>query len=633
MLTEEELRGGFNLGEWEVLPGKGILRCGDQEICPEPKVFGVLMSLARRDTDVVTKQELIDDVWDGRDTADEPIARCVTILRKHLDDRQRPHRLVETVQRRGYRLIQKIQLHQPLVSEATSVSVTEPGPSKHWWTIVAAVLVLGFGAIIAYISSPPDLPPVRSIAVMPFTNLSGNADDEYLVSGFKESLVTTLQILPEYRVKNARLAYPGKEDDEIARLLAVESLLYGTLQRNGDELKISYRISKNGEVTHSGVVEGGVVALFQLQESVAERVRDDLVGKSAQTLIKSRPSDSDAYDSYMRGIFALEHRGDSGNLESAINLFLDAIRLDKNYGPSYLALATVYSLLPNYRGAPPEEMDRLALETIEKGIAADPKIEDAAGAIYGYVYHKQKRWEESEAAFLRAVNADVVDSNAFNWYSRMLASVGRLEEALAQSLAGLEIDPSSAVLNSRTAMSYAWLMETQKALAYYERANALGGSGTTHVLGNAFILIQVGRIQQAQDLAMNALKAGRADTSWVVPVFDAFGDPGDPSKASSALDAMNHASATGPVPPVVELLVRALLGDVDGAMRIAELLEQPGEAFEMDLLFIPELRELREHPDFMPLMDRLGITRYWRSKGCVWKSDRVSCATNKSPKR
>jgi hypothetical protein len=76
---------------------------------------------------------------------------------------------------------------------------------------------------------------------------------------------------------------------------------------------------------------------------------------------------------------------------------------------------------------------------------------------------------------------------------------------------------------------------------------------------------------------------------------------------------------------VVELIARALLGDVDGAMRIAELLEQPGEAFEMDLLFIPELRALREHPGFMPLLDRLGITRYWRSKGCVWGNDRVNC--------
>lgn len=459
---------------------------------------------------------------------------------------------------------------------------------------------------------------------MPFANLSGDASDEYLVRGFKEELLTTLQGIPDYAVKNSRLTYE-KEDDEIAKLLGVVNLLYGAIQKSGDVLKISYRISRHGEVIHGGAVEGRIDEFFQLQELVAGRVREYLVGKFAQTLIKSRPSDSDAYDSYMRGMFALENRGNAGNLENAIDLFQEAIRLDEKYGPSYLGLATAYALLPNYRGAPPEEMDRLALETIEVGIKADPKIADAAGAIYGYVYHKQKRWEDSETAFLRAVNADVVDSNAFNWYSRMLASVGRLDESLAQSLAGLEIDPSSPVLNSRTAMSHAWLMETQKALEYYARANDLGWSGSTHLLSYAFILIQTGQIEKARELAFSAIDSAGADNSWVAPVFDAFADP---KKAPVALDAINRSSARGQVAPVVELTARALLGDVGGAMRIAELLEQPGEAFEMDLLFIPELRELRKHPDFMPLMNRLGITRYWRSKGCAWDSDRVKCGVS-----
>jgi len=356
-------------------------------------------------------------------------------------------------------------------------------------------------------------------------------------------------------------------------------------------------------------------------------VRDDLVGKSIQMLIKSRPSDSQAYDSYMRGMYALEHRGSPGNLENAIDLFQNAIRLDANYGPSYLALATVYTLLPYYRNAPLDEMDRLALETVEMGVAADPIIADAAGAIYGYVYHKQKRWEESEAAFLRAVNAEVVDSNAFNWYSRMLASVGRLDDSLTLILSALEIDPSSPVINSRTAMSYAWVGDVAKAQEFYERANALGWRGPIHILGYAFILIQTGQIRQAQELAMATVQEMGASTDWVKPVFDAFANP---SKSGAALEALNAVAAREPVAPVIELTVRGMLGDLDGAMRIAERLEEPGEVFQMDMLFIPELKALRRHPGFMPLMERLGISAYWKSKGCVWKDDHVNCESGQT---
>jgi DNA-binding winged helix-turn-helix (wHTH) protein/TolB-like protein/Tfp pilus assembly protein PilF len=628
MPTEEQLQGGFNLGDWEVLPGHGELRRGDEVKRPEPKQFVVLMALARRGTNLVTKQELIDEVWGGRPTADEPITRCVSQLRGHLDDRQTPHLLIETLQRRGYRLKQSVELHNPPEPEVALATAPKPHPSLRLWKLGAVTLAVGFIAIASYTWIKPliDPPPARSIAVMPFQNLSGAASDEYLVLGFKEELVQILQNIDTYTVKNGRINYE-KEDDAVADLLGVENLLFGTLRRSGDDLKITYRISRGGDVVHGGEIEGSMPDVFALQEALAILVRENLVGKSAQTLIKSRPSDSDAYDSYMRGMFALEHRGDPGNLEKAAELFENAIRLDDSYGPSYLALATVFPLLPNYRGAPPEEMDRLALETINKGIAADPAIEDVAGAIFGYVYHKQKRWEESEAAFLQAINADVVDSNAFNWYSRMLASVGRLDASLAQALAGLEIDPSSTFLNSRVAMSYTWLEKNEEALKYYERANAFGWNGSTHVLSYAFILIQTGQFEKARNLAMGVVQMAEKSTGWIGPVFDAFSNQTQ-ANAISAIEAVNNVSAVEPIDPRVEFTVRTMLGDLDGAMRIAQLLEQPGETFEIELLFIPQLKDFRRHPDFMPLMNRLGITQYWHSRGCVWNSDRVNCPSD-----
>jgi DNA-binding winged helix-turn-helix (wHTH) protein/tetratricopeptide (TPR) repeat protein len=570
MLTEEELQDGFRIGDWEVLPGKGVLRRGDHENKPEPKVFAVLMALAKRDTNLVTKQELIDEVWDGRAMSDEPITRCISQLRKSLDDHS-PYHYVENVQRRGYRLMREVKLEAP------------------WWSslifkqAVLAVLAIGFIAVMVWKIFDSNDPPVtrappRSIAVMPFMNISGDSADEYLVLGFKAELVQILQGLDDYTVKSIRGNHDGKELDEIAREFGVARLLLGSLRRSGNDLRITFQIWKDGAATDGDDIEGDVQNLFPLQESLAVMVRDDLVGKSAQILIKSRPSDSAAYGSYLAGMYALEHRGDPGNLEKAIDLFNTAIRLDEEYGPSYLALATVYTLMSTYRDKPVDEMDRLARETIDAGVTADSAIADAAGAIYGYLYKNQKQWAEAEDAYQRAINAAAVDSNAFNWYSRMLASVGRLDDSLALILKALEIDPSSAVVNSRTAMSYAWLGMNNEALEYFERANDLGWSGSTHILGYAFMLIQSGRMQEAEDLG-----------------------------------------------PLIELTARSILGDLDGAMRIAELLEAPGEIFEMDMLFIPELAALRQHPDFMPLLDRLGVTAYWSGMDCTWNGNRVTC--------
>jgi len=617
MPTDEELHGGFNLGEWEVLPDQGVIRRDGTEVRPEPQTWRVLMVLAKYDGKLVTKENLVDEVWDGRAVADDPINRAIREVRKSLGDSAHNPTYVETLHKRGYRLLVPVELHN---AKEDGPVVVEPGPGARLWKFGAIVLVLGIVAYIVW--SPP--PPDRSIAVMPFQNLSGQQSDEYVVSGFKVVLVQALHGIEDYKIKIGP-SDNDKEPDVIAALLDVESVLSGAMQRNGNLLRVNYVISTHGEVAHSGNVDGTADDLFALQQKLANKVRGDLGDKLLPELIKTYQPDTVAYDSYMRGMFALEHRGDPGKFESAIELFEKAIDLDENYGPSYLALATVYSLLPTYRDASPEEMDLLALQTIKKGIAVDPTIEDAAGAIYGYVYHKQKRWRESETAYLRAINAGVIDPNAFNWYSRMLASVGRLDASLAQALAGLEIDPSSPSLNSRVAMSYSWLEENQEALKYYERANALGWNGTTHILSYAFILIQTGEIQKAKDHAMDAMqKAGKSE-DWVGPVFEAFGDFGDRTKASAALEALNKVSAVESINPRVEITVRAIFGDLDGAMRVAKLLEKPGEDFEMDLLFIRQLKALRRHPDFMPLMDKLGITGYWQSKGCTWDGDRVTC--------
>jgi len=373
-------------------------------------------------------------------------------------------------------------------------------------------------------------------------------------------------------------------------------------------------------------VAGNSSDLFELQEQLSRSVRSSLGGTLTPVLLDGHRPHSEAFDSYMRGRYALEYRGEPGNLEAAIELFETAIDADPKYGPSYLGLATAYALMPDYRrtsqSRSPSYWNDKALATVAKGVERDPVIEDAAGAIYGFVFHKEKRWQESERAHLRAVNAAVVDSNAFNWYSRMLASVGLMDDALEMALRAVEIDPTSAVINSRIAINYTWLQNRQKAHEYFERSNELGAAGVNHLLAYAFLLSRDGNLEQARSVTMEGMKKSDQRTDWVDPVFAALADA---ANIPTALRALDDAAADGDLAPQIELTVRTLFGDIDGAMDIAVRLEEPGEYFEMDLLYIPELIALRQHPDFMPLLDRLGVIDYWQSRGCTWSDDKVHC--------
>ena len=638
MPTIEELNGGFNLGDWEVLPLKGVLRRGDEEIRPMPKVFAVLLALAKRGGNLITRDELVDEVWEGKAFSDEPIQQAIALLRKHFQDK-RPYEYIETLHRRGYRLLKRVELHQQPDTLDAEPATDDPGSLRLWKTVAALVFV-GFVAIVIYniaiVNSPPPEPLERSLAILPIENLSGDDANDYIVDGIKNTLAYRLSEIPDFTIKNVRMGYDGDLAD-IAKRLNVSHVLTGMTQLENGALKTTYEISRgtDGAITSSGEVSGHLEGLFALQERLAEAVRADLTGTETPQLITRKEPDSVAYNSYMRGIYKLEHRYEPGNLEAAIELFNKSIHLDQAYGPAYLALATAYALKPDMPENRVADLDEsqdlveatmdLAIATIEKGIEADESIRDAAGAIYGYYYHKRNNWMESEAAYQRAIGAAYVDSNVFNWYSRMLASVGRLDDALAVALQAENIDPDNAVAISRIAIAYTWVGQDEMADEYFRRTDDLDHASPSYLYAHSFLPIRGQHWEEATDLIANGLEEAGLPTDWVAPYFAGLADP---SKRTEAIQALDTAAAEGHIPRDVEFCARAVIGDTDGAMRFAMDLDQYGEIFEMDLLFIPEMRPLRQHEDFMPLLQRLGVVDYWDAMGCHWTGDRVHCQDN-----
>jgi len=634
VLAKSELKKGFKIGDWEVSPGQGVMRKGEHEERPEPMVFEVLIALASRDGELVTRQELIDEIWDGRPTSDEPINRCLSQLRGHLGDREKPYRYIKTLTRRGYRLNHKVELLEPTPVSNEQVARVDRGrkQSRLWMMVGAVVAAVAIATVISGRLGPNggDLGSdgqVRSIAVLPFDNLSGSEDIIYVVRGFKEELVQTLHNIPDFDVINGKRKYPNTEVADIAKILGVDAVLFGALQLDQDTLKVNYQVARayDGINLSSGSVTGQRADLFALQGRLAVMVRDDLVGKSSQQLISaSRNPNSDAYDRYMRGLDSLEHRGRwrTENLETAIELFEEAIRLDPDFGRAYLSLASAYALLPDYRNAPLTEMLDLALATVEKGIAADSRITDAAGEVIGFVHHKRRQWAQAEQAYIHATTAKVVNTNAFNWYSLMLADVGRLGDALEQALIAKELDPSSVVINTRLGMLYTWLGNSEKAHEYLDRASQLDASWEMYALGKTLLLAREGRLDEAKSLFSDGVSMAGGNTEWILSFFAALDDS---SLMETALTAIDVAFSDPEMDPRINVIVRTALGDVDGAMQVAMSLASSDVFFEMDFLFTPELLPLRQHPEFPALMQSLGIQSYWDDNGCVWLDDSISC--------
>ncbi|MCH7821758.1 MAG: winged helix-turn-helix domain-containing protein [Proteobacteria bacterium] len=625
MPTDEELQKGFDIGDWEVLPARGELRCGDSVVKPEPKVMAVLLSLARRDGDLVTRDQLVDEVWGGRAMPDDPINRCLSQLRGHLDDQAKPYQYIETLTKRGYCLLQDVRLKEP--AELAPVARGQRAQRRGMYWGIAAVVAVVIISVLVF----PRPPKIGSIGVLPFENLSGDPADQYLVDGFKMELVKTLSNIPDFLVKSGRVSYPGLEVTEIARELDVESVFSGAMQRDGDMLKVNYEVARgdDGKIKSSGSITVSFEDIFDGQEKLAVTVRNDLLGESKRQLISSsRPESFDGYDRYMRGLYAFENRDQTHNLEAAIRLFRETIELDSQFGPAYLALSMSYLLLPDYallagtREAPLAETHAMAITVVEQGISVDESIRDAANTIYGFVYQKQRNWSLAEQAYQRATRAQTVESTAFLWYSLMLANVGRLDDALQQALAAQRIDPSLAVINSRVALAYAWLDDNDNASEFFTRTKGLDWTGASHLLSHALFLRRQGRVDEAGQAIIEGLAMAGGQADWTAAVIAGLSDP---KQVETSLAALDRAAIDQSVNLRVEVVFRTLLGDIDGAMRVANRLTDPEQSIELDFLFLPDLLPIQQHPGFLSLMDDLGIARYWDETGCIWQDFAVKC--------
>jgi len=625
MPTYTDLRKGFRLEQWEVLPDRGLLRNGEIGEHLEPKMVDVLVLLAVHSGEVVSKEQLIESVWDGRAQSDEPLNRCVSMLRKKLGDDSSNPTFIETIPRRGYRL--KAPVITPEKTQEDSTTARWP----YWLTLGAGALAVLLILSLVWPRAGSDTPvgvgtdePMSSVAVFPFQ--CPGATEEYLCFGFSEALTSTLLHAEGIKVVRIRTPFPDQEShQEVARRLGVDGLLNGSVQRMGDELRIAAELidGRNGFVSFSDTLDGSVEDIFRLQEQVATIVSQSIGADSGYPLhAASEPSSFEAFEAYARGQYQFEIR-DRASVEESIDLFEETIRLDPMFGPAYLRLAYAYVLLPQRDPSlDADAMYELASATTNAGIMTDPSIAEPAGTVFGFIHHKRCEWLQATEAFETAVTADTVYPTAHHWYSELLASVGRLDESLYHARRAYELDPDSAVIISRLAIANFWVDELEQAGRYFAVVDKMKLEVPINDLAAALYLLRKGQIKEAIVVTKSGLAKNNLNGDWVEPVYAGLENP---EFLQQSHGLVSRLEADELLPSYVLMTLWALLGDADRAMQSAMATEDFGRSYVAEILYIEQLRILREHADFPLLLEKNGLIQYWSEVGCEWIDDAVQC--------
>ncbi|MFQ6007019.1 MAG: winged helix-turn-helix domain-containing tetratricopeptide repeat protein [Woeseia sp.] len=622
MASYTDLRKGFELGGWQVLPDLGVIRQGETEEHLEPMVMDVLVLLASAQGDVVTTDQIVDTVWSGRPTSPETIVQKIKVLRDKLGDDPKDPKYIQTRHKIGYRIVCQVTLPEIVEPESPRAFF----PAYLWPVVGGALAIVVIAVVVLSIRSSeiPDLQSVDSVAVCPFENMSSNAN-QYFVDGFREQLVTALYRVPKLRVIKASCVAEKTPADEI-----IDSMVTGSVLQAGGRVRISaHLLTNNGVTLWSESIDGAaeeVEEVFGLHERVANRVRDAILGESdIKVTASSRPASFKAYDLYLLGASAFSKRSEP-ELNRAVQLFSDAIELDPNFGPAYLGLANSYVLLADYPSTDVQEMYEKAINTANKGAELDREIRNSVGTLYGFVATKNFNWAEAASAFETAISSTTVYPTSHHWYSRFLANVGLLEKSLEHAKIARELDTASPILNARLGVAYHWLNDSDNADKYYSIAADQQVGSWIHNLSYTLFLIRERRIDEARQKAKEALMSYGQSTDWVDSVFDGFANLAEAGPISATLESVDAAVASGELPLNIALSLWALLGQGDKAMEAAwSFLHDSGEYFEVEIIYLDEFRVLREHEEFPELLDALGLTAYWDSIGCHWDGARVAC--------
>jgi len=458
----------FQIGPWVAKPSLNTLSLNGKTIHIEPKVMEVLVCLADEGGETISKEKLLETVWPGTFVTDDVLTRCISELRRVFEDNPKKSRFIQTIPKRGYRLIPPVGLigqspQSPVPSVGREVSAVVENHYSRWLArtgIVVAILLIGslsFLGVVRWWPRSTEIPQIRSLAVLPLQNLSDDPAQEYFSDGMTDALITELARVASLKVisRTSSMRYKGtaKSLPDIARELNVDGIIEGTVQRSGNCVRVTAQLIHGRSDKHlwAQSYERDLHDTLQVEREIAY---DAVAGISAsmgtvpvQPLASRYPLNTDAYDDYLKGR-AYVRRFAQNDIIEGMKLLERSIARDPNYAPAYSELSYGYQMLAMLNQSPPQEVLPKAKEASLKALALDQNEGEAhssLGMIYGQF---EWNWRGEERELKRALELDSNSALTHERYADYLTTQRRNAEAVREINTALELDPFSPTAHS-----------------------------------------------------------------------------------------------------------------------------------------------------------------------------------------
>lgn len=622
-----------------------------------PQAFHILQALAECSGDVVTREELRQLLWSSQTFVDfeHGLNTAIKELRGLLNDSASEPRYIETLPKLGYRILVPVMGPEasPIAPAKETISGGNCVPAKpllrqtekRWdeahlpqgrdtwrlryrWAGAAALLiaVLSLGTYALWSRSrirAQASAPRAMLAVLPFENLTGDANQEYFSDGLTEEMIGQLgQLDPKHFGVIARTSvmhYKHSQESlqQIGSELGVQYVLEGSVRHDSGKVRISAQLIQMKDQTHvwSRQYDRELSGFLALQGEVAQEIAGEIQAtlggqKHAEASLSQgfavHPS-SEAYDLYLRGEYSWNKRTVSG-FQQAIDYFQQAVTRDPDYARAYAGLADCYALIGGYSTAPATEFIPKARQAALRALEINENIPEAHAALALIVQNYDWNWQESEKQYRRAIELDPNYATAHHWYAEHLAWRGRFDEAFREIERARQLDPLSLIVTADHAeilylsREYDLAMEELRAVRKMEPNFPRAG-----LLVNA--LVEKGLYADAlQEVENERRTFGEGPWLWESLAY-VYGRSGKAEQARRAIEELERTRQHVGLDPASVAWGYVAVGDKDKAFTWIEKAYTQHSNMMHTLKVEPGFDSMRKDPRFQDLLQRVGLAQ------------------------